>query len=664
METSAAIDLLRSGSEEERLQALKLLDRLHGDSPKWILLALGDESWRLRKEATELFLSLPNAPCLVGEVVELLHSEDNAGLRNAAVEILVRIGEPALPHLIEELSCNDHDVRKFALDILGAIGDLSCVAAAQKSLHDPDANVRAAAAENLGRLRAVESVPALLQAMEQPDLLLRFAILDALARIGAPLPLAPLLPFSSDPLLRKALVDCLGQLGDEDAASLLIDALKDNLRKVREAAAIALLRLDRRYPGIVAPQLQSSVGDQVEGIALLLESGDRMVRRSGFQLLHWLQAWQEAPRLLPFLADEEDRDGVVTVLVAMAKCNPEPLLASWSQADPVVKACLAYIFGEAGCTVSLPLLMTTLNSDDGQLSAISAQALGRLEAPAAIPALALCLDTANEELRQASRQALVRLASSSASEVARHIRPLLEADNALARVAAVQVVGSLSRNEGAAILALAMKDEAAPVRRAAIRAFGTGLSPGEINPIVLALTDEDAEVRRVAVEALAGSGDAQAVDPLTMILLDEDLWVRAAAVRALGRLPGGEQKIAAALDDPVGLVRIAALESLCEADADAVFPALLIALVHPDEEVVKASLRLLAASQRRDWLPDHTERLLNHSHREVRMTFARQLVEAGTAGSAALLENRLTIEGDELVRARLIELLTILRDEG
>jgi HEAT repeat protein len=660
---SEVSSLLSSESEEQRLKALRALDLLQGDSPQWLLSALGDESWRLRKEATEIFLSLPNASCLVGEVVELLHSEDNAGLRNAAVEILVRLGSPALPCLIEELSCNDHDVRKFALDILGAIGDPFCIAAMQKSLHDSDANVRAAAAENLGRLRAAEAIPALLGAMGQPDLMLRFAILDALARIGAPIPLAPLLPFYEDKLLRKALIESFGQLGDEEAIPLLLKALGDELRKVREASAVALLRIEQRYPGTVVSQLQALAGLQpLDNIALLLESSDRMVRRAAFQLLQWLQALQLVPKLLPFLAVEEDREDVLAVLVSMARHHPEPLMTHWPQADTITRTCLAYIFGEARCAGALPLLVAALAADDGELPAVAAQALGRLGAPAAIPPLALCLSTTDDDLRQASRLALVYLARSLATEVVQHVRPVLEKGMAAARVAAVQVIGSLPGGEGAASLALAIKDESAPVRAAAIRAIGPWLTSDELTPVVLSLTDEDADVRRIAAEVLGGCGDGQAVAPLSLTLLDEDLWVRAASVRALGRLPGGLRGVSAALTDPVGLVCIAALETLCEANDDAAFAALLAAIDHPDEEVVKTALRLLANRPRQDWLPQGG-RLLDHPHREVRMTIARLLVEAGADRSAALLENRLAIEGDELVRGHLVELLALFREE-
>lgn len=139
--------------EEERLQALKSLARSEGGpDPQLLYQALGDQSWRIRKEAAEIFLSLPRAGDLAGEVIELLHSQDNAGLRNTAVEILVSLGRRATPFLLEELTCSDHDVRKFVLDILGEIRDPESVLAMVGALCDPDGNVRAAAAENLGKI--------------------------------------------------------------------------------------------------------------------------------------------------------------------------------------------------------------------------------------------------------------------------------------------------------------------------------------------------------------------------------------------------------------------------------------------------------------------------------------------------------------------------------
>jgi HEAT repeat protein len=228
--------LLDSAQEEERLQGLKELGRCSsGDSAPAIIRALGDESWRVRKEAAELFISLPGGDALTGEIIELLHSEDNAGLRNTAVEILVRLGHLAIPLLLEELSCSDHDVRKFVLDILGEIGDESIVPSMLRALSDPDDNVRAAAAENLGRIGSVESVPALIAALGHSDLWFRFTVLEALGEIGAPVPMDSLLRYKDDRLLRKALFDCLGRF------FVCVDDLEDELIRAMGADRVVIM---------------------------------------------------------------------------------------------------------------------------------------------------------------------------------------------------------------------------------------------------------------------------------------------------------------------------------------------------------------------------------------------------------------------------------------
>ena len=48
--------LLQSDQEEERLGALRLIDRKDPEPYKLLLFfAFGDSSWRVRKEATEVF---------------------------------------------------------------------------------------------------------------------------------------------------------------------------------------------------------------------------------------------------------------------------------------------------------------------------------------------------------------------------------------------------------------------------------------------------------------------------------------------------------------------------------------------------------------------------------------------------------------------------------
>jgi len=61
-------------------------------------------------------------------------------LRNASGEILTNMGKYAIKTLLPYLKSNDFDVRKFACDILGIIGDESIVPYITPLLTDPDRN--------------------------------------------------------------------------------------------------------------------------------------------------------------------------------------------------------------------------------------------------------------------------------------------------------------------------------------------------------------------------------------------------------------------------------------------------------------------------------------------------------------------------------------------
>jgi HEAT repeat protein len=70
---------LLSTDEEVRLSGLQSLYRYDGEERiHLVCTALGDNSWRIRKEAINLFLSLPCAVASAERIVALLYNEENA----------------------------------------------------------------------------------------------------------------------------------------------------------------------------------------------------------------------------------------------------------------------------------------------------------------------------------------------------------------------------------------------------------------------------------------------------------------------------------------------------------------------------------------------------------------------------------------------------------
>lgn len=642
---------LLSPDEEVRLSGLQSL--YHDDGEERLDLvcaALGDDSWRIRKEAVNLFLALPRTMDSAERIVALLYDEENAGLRNAAAEILVKLGSAVLPALTRAADSPDPDVRKFILDILGDIGDRQATPLLLRLLQtDAETNVRAAAAENLGKIRDTSAVPFMVNALSSPDLLVQFSLLDALGRIGCAIPVAGLVDLGENRLLRKPLFDALGRIGDEAAVTLLVAGLHDPMRNVREAAILALENLVSRCgEKVLAGQLPATA---LEGVVTLLASPALPVQRAALAILGRHCDRERAVFLAAYLDDDHLADEVAALLAARGHDVVAGLTVCWAGASDRKKAYLAYLFGATGVENAVALLIEELQAADDFLRTVLLRALGQVGRKVDIAMLAGYLEVPEDDVRQAAVDGLVNIAERFHAPVIDLVRGAFAHAEPPVRQAALQVLGRLDGAESEAALLLAMKDESALVRRSAIY-YLDGRNPQHYQALTLALTDEESDVRRQAIEALAMSADRSLIEPLTLMLQDEDPWVRATAIRALGRF-GGVEALAAVrggLSDPVGLVTIAALETLSEENIPFNQQEIADQLGHADDDIILALLQLLAAAPDHRWLVTWGEKLLGHHHWLVRQRVAELLGHGGTAAEQTLLQQRLLVEEEEEVR--------------
>jgi HEAT repeat protein len=94
------------------------------------------------------------------------------GIRETAVDAIARIGEPAVPVLVQSLSDPDPGVRAQAARALARMGVAAKPAVPDlvKALHDSDEGVRIAAARALGQIgpAASEALPALVELLRTP----------------------------------------------------------------------------------------------------------------------------------------------------------------------------------------------------------------------------------------------------------------------------------------------------------------------------------------------------------------------------------------------------------------------------------------------------------------------------------------------------------------
>lgn len=94
------------------------------------------------------------------------------GVRETAADALARIGDAAVPALIDTLADPDDDVRAQAAHALARMGPKAepAVPALINALNDPNLDVRQGAARALGQIgsSAEEAVPALVKAIQDP----------------------------------------------------------------------------------------------------------------------------------------------------------------------------------------------------------------------------------------------------------------------------------------------------------------------------------------------------------------------------------------------------------------------------------------------------------------------------------------------------------------
>ena len=651
---------LLSQDEEVRLNGLQSLYHCDGEERlDLVCAALGDGSWRIRKEAVNLFLSFPVASAYAERIVALLYDDENAGLRNSAAEILTKLNSSVLPVLLKAADTSDPDVRKFILDILGDIGDRAATPLLLRLLqNDTETNVRAAAAENLGKIRDTAAVPSMLDALSEPDLLVQFSLLDALGRIGSTVPVARLLALNDHKLLRKPLFDALGRIGDETAITTLAGGVLDPMRNVREAAILALQSLVSRYgEKVLAGEMTATV---LAGVEALLSSPSLPVKRAALSILGLHSDQHRALLLASYLDDDQLADDVATILANQGLDVVDGLTLCWPQASDKKKAYLAYLFGVTGVSNATNLLVDELPAADDFLRTILLRALGQVGGTTEIVTLVSYLDVPADDVRQAAVDSLLYVAERFHAPVIDLVRASFAHADPLVRQAALQVLGRLGGDAAEVALLMAMKDESSLVRRSAIY-YLDGRHPQHFAALTLALTDEESDVRRQAIDALSKSADRSLIEPITLVLKDEDPWVRATAIRALGRF-GGAEALAAVrwgLDDPVGLVTIAAVETMAEENLPFDHGEIAARLEHADDDVVLALMKLLESMSDHVWLTSWGERLLGHRHWHVRQFVAELLTQSGGDGVQLLLQQRLLVEEEEMVRDTLRQCLAL-----
>ena len=529
---------IQSADEEIRRSALfSLRNVAFHDAQDILFTAMGDESWRVRKEAVDCYVYFNPDLKSVERLLNLLRNEDNAGLRNSAAEAVVRLGSLSAAPLIELVQDADADVRKFVIDVMGGIGDAVFVPALLNALNDPVVNVASAAAEQLGVIGNADAADHLMQAiLKRDEELFSFSALGALGSLSIPVPVPEaLLKLADQDILRKAVYECLGNISDESACKLLLDGFSCRQKNCRSAAVKALYKIYMRSSKLSQKKIYDAlqlvkVNDIVAGLLELFDANDTILLES----LFWVGAMSRDLRFIPLMieayADERSVDAAILSLKSFGSEAVHEIVSQYPSLDESGRSCLCVLIAECGYSGFDDVIKRALSDSSATVRKAAAMAVGKLGLATLIPNLISLIgdgETYEYMTVVAGLQSLAMIDRSAISAAADQFYSSKLPHHRKAAALLLASLGELGR------LQLLIKDEDPLVRKVAISAIGAKRLETAASMLVFALTDEAPDVRIAVADALANLHDRSVLDDLENALADEDVWVQSAVLRAI-----------------------------------------------------------------------------------------------------------------------------------
>lgn len=713
---------LTSSDPEERRQATSRLGRLDLDHASQLLVrALGDEDWRVRKEATLAARAFVGARSLIDRLIEELRTSDNVGLRNAIVDVLASAGHASIEPLSTAFATLDADGRKLVVEIFGKTRDGGALDMLEVALHDPDDNVRAGAIEAIAEIGSGADGRAgdiLLARLDDRDPIVRLAALSGLVSLEVSIPWDRLAPLLDEPTLRSKALAAAALTSRPEAARALACALA---AARGSAFTEALAGLNRLLAGPRALDVAAALRAEIHagkdgselGERLLKLAADRSADVGRRSMALALAAAARVPSVaaaaLDAMAEEAFAGRAEEALRALGEDALPDVIARLEDVALSAEARAALIDVAASVLDTLeepphePLraLRRAARDPEGQVAARSLVALARLGEELDLEIAADLTLAPSPQIRLAAEGALATLAERFPRAARALVDRLVEdTDRALPAAILIGALGAAGSFEPKDLTFLSRTAAAGDIRtrRAAVDAvseLGASMAAlpasSAVDILSFALADEEREVRVAAARGLghlAATVARFATDLLELVERTGAADLVAATVRAIGEamspayqgrrsappsLP--DEALVAALSmcaregpGPVAIAAVDALDQAAIAGSASAGMALGAALDHPDPSVVRAALVKAITTRAHMRAAMVMERALLHPSVEVRRLAVEVAAEElsfeqrHARGEGESLRDKLaahaTIEGDRTVRAAIEEALS------
>src|SRR5581483_9642929 len=458
---------LKDPDVEVRLAALKSLAGSQEDrSIEWVIEALGDSEWRMRKTAVAIIVGSGDQNHVIDQLVKRLGGEKHVRMQNAIVEVFTQLGRASVDRLLFHLPGSGENIEKFIIDTLGEIKDPSAVPVLIRCLSETNENVQASAIEALGKIRDVGAVPPLLEVLKKEPSLLKFSAIKALGQIQDLRAVPALIEALDQSMFKRAAMEALGALSDMRALDALISIFSSENTTNRLAALKAIVALESKQSDAnrlrIKERLRSVYSEEIYAdLTEILNSSDKTLKTAGIRMLGWLHETRPIPILIPLLSSEFE-SVVSDAVIEMGSKAILPLVSTLSGQDERIREKVAVILGETRDRQAIPTLLELLTDNNGHVRSASAAALGKIRDPNTVKFLFKVLADPYPDVQEAGVKALVEM---KVDLPVLNLIELLKSDSAALRCNAALLLGQIKDDETIPPLSFLLKDPDSNVRR-------------------------------------------------------------------------------------------------------------------------------------------------------------------------------------------------------
>ena len=549
------IEKLRTGEPSIRRKAAEELANGDERGIYPLIKALSDQNTGVQDAAMRSLIAF-GGEIVAYMVLPLLR--ESSYLRNTGLIILKQLGGVSVPLLYPLLKDKDHDVRKFAIDLLSEIQTDVDSSQIIPTLEDPNANVRAAAAKALGDLGFSDAVPQLMQRLYDDEWVCFYALQslgDLRAQEAAPA-ISSLLSSPSE-VVRFSAIETMGRLGSAAALPALMSYLSGASGDEKLAVVKSIIQIG------VTPDMR----ELVNHIIRLFKEGDwedKVIALQGFSALKCKEAVpllvETAGHLDPFNPDAEEKTAALKQTILSLEAEDE-LLGMLDSPDLkyLGKSFVIDILGEMKSRTAASRLAGYLKDVSRDLRRVSAEALGEIGETAAVGELMEASQSdADAHVRRSAIEALGTIGSKEAYNVLKGLLEIERYPDLLEKI--VESLMKIDRESFLSDISAYNSTTRQIIARAAI----------DLGTLSILAEDADSMVKISAINGLGRIGTAEAIDKITAFLGHDDPEIRKACVVSLGEAHCCSDELFHALGDSDPWVRFYAVKSVASAcDAEA-----------------------------------------------------------------------------------------------